>query len=129
MHYPVHQIEMKWDNGQTEVIVKCDNSPPALCKAEFTCECDGWYEPYVNDDGFPVHHDSWPVTEETQQHVGTWVDDCQVRESTSLFWLEENLTGKIEFDVQPEWQKDGWFELQVIPADVDPKRLADLKNS
>lgn len=96
-----HTVTARFDGDGCRPLLRltCDSSPDALCRAEFECECEQYFDSKVVD-GKPTHRPDWDSDE---THVGSFGTGCNI-----ATWFDvadgEELTGTVSFEIAPEWQ-------------------------
>jgi len=103
--YPLHKVQLHFSYGDAaQVKLVCKQEPPALCLAQFDCDCVQYVNLRVGSDGLPQHDLAG------EEHRAVWGNTCVLAESFDGF---EDLMGKVEFEVLPSWNGE-WFEHEVV---------------
>lgn len=106
-----HTVTITFGDGYPSHTFQCNAGPESLCRAEFSCDCEQWYNLCVRN-GVPAHQpdpldaDAW--------HAGVLrAGECNHKE-----WFDNAddtpLDGAVTVAVTPQWHTD--YETFTIDA-------------
>lgn len=108
-----HTVTVTWEGGYPSYKFECSAPADALCRAQWTCDCESWAFAGVRD-GIPWHSHvdaDDPLSPSTERHTGKFGDECNLRD-----WFDntdEPLEGSVTIPVHAIFEVDYYrFEVQ-----------------